>query len=460
MNVTIEEISPVEKKLDVKVPWPRVQQKLDAAYRKLGREVTVRGFRKGKVPRPVLEQYFRHRVEQEVTGELLQESFFAAAEEHDLRPVAAPTIDDHHLHEGESFHYVARVEVVSRVEPEGYEGLEVERRRPRVTDKAVAEALERKRQELAQFRSIDPAVRSVTQAGDVLSVTVSGTILGGPTGDDPIKAQQVQVDLGQPESEPLPGLVARLTGLPLGTKDLAIELDYRVDGGSTSAIAIADDSPHKPLIGRQAHLTITLDDVRDKLVPALDDEMAKDTGEADTLDELKQKLTRQLLERDEKASEQEGRAALIRALLAKHSFPVAASLVERRLDGLVRNAKLSLYLRGVDPSTAAMDEGKLRDEMRQEATNQVRTMFLLEAIGAKEKIEIVEADVEKELAERAAAMNRPPARLRAEYEQDERMDGLRRQLRDTKTLDLLLSKATVRWVDASDDATASPTGTK
>src|SRR5438046_7589329 len=105
MQVTVEDVSPVEKKVAVEIPWPYVSQKLDEAYRDLGRDVALKGFRKGKVPRPILEKMFGRQVEQEVAKKLVQESFFAAASQHDIQPVAEPVVDDAQLKKGQAFHY-------------------------------------------------------------------------------------------------------------------------------------------------------------------------------------------------------------------------------------------------------------------------------------------------------------------------------------------------------------------
>src|SRR6266498_2786431 len=117
MQVTVEELSPVEKKVAVEIPWPYVAQKLDEAYRDLGKGVSLKGFRKGKVPRPILERMFSRQVEQEVVKQLVQESCFRAASENKIEPVAEPVVDDAHLHKGKSFHYSARVEVRSEIAP-------------------------------------------------------------------------------------------------------------------------------------------------------------------------------------------------------------------------------------------------------------------------------------------------------------------------------------------------------
>src|SRR5687767_2299205 len=143
MHVEIEDLSPVEKKLAVEIPWEQVRAKLDRAYRALSSQVQMPGFRKGKVPRGVLEKRYGRAVQQEVAKELVQESFIAAAEEHKIDPVSEPKIDDITMKPNEAFRYSARIEVRAPIELKEYEGLTANRTRVVVPDEDVERALER-----------------------------------------------------------------------------------------------------------------------------------------------------------------------------------------------------------------------------------------------------------------------------------------------------------------------------
>src|SRR5581483_5521791 len=217
MQVTVEELSPVEKKVAVEIPWPYVERKLDEAYRDLSRGVALKGFRKGKVPRPILERMFGRQVEQEVVKQLVQESFVAAASQHQIEPVADPVVDDAHLHKGKSFHYSARVEVRSHVEPKEYDGVEVGRRAAKVSDEAIDRALEHKREELTEYKVIEGRAEMVTGPTDVVVINMKGTIA-----DKPIDKEGVMVDLSEKEREPVPGLMQALIGIPLNATDHTI----------------------------------------------------------------------------------------------------------------------------------------------------------------------------------------------------------------------------------------------
>src|SRR5262252_9733262 len=130
MQVTIEDVSPVEKKLEVEIPWEWVQRRLDEAYRDLSRGVQLKGFRRGKVPRTMLEKMFGKTVEQEVMGKLVNDGFVQVAHEQHLHPVAEPVVDEAKMPDkpGDPFRFVARIEVRAEIQPKDYKGLEVSKR--------------------------------------------------------------------------------------------------------------------------------------------------------------------------------------------------------------------------------------------------------------------------------------------------------------------------------------------
>ena len=153
MQVRIEEVSPVEKKMFVEIPWETVSQKLGNAYKELGKGVALKGFRKGKVPRPVLEQVYGHRVNAEVAYELVRESFFRANQEHQLSAVAEPRVEEAAaIKKGQPFTFAAIIEVRGEVTPQDYRALEIEKRRLAIPDQAVDDALAQLRREHTELR--------------------------------------------------------------------------------------------------------------------------------------------------------------------------------------------------------------------------------------------------------------------------------------------------------------------
>ena len=421
-QATIERTSDVERRVAVEVPWEQVKGRLDEAYRELSKGVSVKGFRRGKVPRGMLERLFGQHVNKEVAQRLVQDSITKALTDEELMPVAEPQVENDDIEDGQAFRYSATLQVVPEVEPKDYFGAEVAQRPAKADDAAVERALEEKRRALTEYRAIEGRP---TEDGDVLLVDLMGKV-----GGQPFDKENQLVELAEPPHEPLPGLAAKLRGIAAEPQDLDVELELGGDGA--------------------ARLLVTIKDVKQKVVPALDDEFAQNTGEADTLAALREKLQAQLLETDEKRAAEEAKQRLVDVILAKNDVPVVPALVEQHLERVIR---LQSALMGMDPSMA-LDED-IKERLRGDAENTVRGAMLVGAIAKKEGVEVHEADVEKRLAELASQRGENVARVRSEYEKQGRLEQLRANLREEKTLDLLMSKANIIIKEIPEDEAAA-----
>ena len=432
MQVRIEDVSPVEKKLAVEIPWEHVRDKLDAAYKELGKGVTLKGFRKGKVPRSVLERLYGRQVQLEVAKELVQESFLAAAREHSIEPVAEPVVENAAIRPGEAFRYSARIEIRGAVELAAWEALPVTRKRLVVTDEQVGHALEHKRLMHTEYKAIEG--RAETRESDVLVVAAKGKV-----GELPVDRPELTVDLGHVDLEPLPGLARALRGLPLDTRDREIVLD------------IPADAPQKEIAGQKATLRITIKEAREKLVPALDDELAKDTGEADSLADLTVKTRADLEKQGRAAIDREVREAALKELVRKNPIPIAPALVERGIDSQIHRARMSLAMQGIDMERAGIDMTAMREKLRDSAGDEVRGQLLLEALADQQKLEVAEAEVLARIAELAAARDKTAQKLRAEMDRDGSLESLKWRMRQEKALDLVVARATISEEDKQND---------
>jgi len=346
MQITIEDLSPVEKRVEFELPWSDVVPKLEKAYDSLRRGVRLPGFRPGKVPRALLEKMYKRQVEDEVARDLVEHSIGQAIRENQLQPVAPPTVEELEIKSGAPFKFTARVEVRSQVTPKDYTGLPLSRRPAAVTDEQIAEALEGYRRRLTEYKPVEG--RTETGDTDVVLVELSGRI-----GEHKVKRREVGIDLENDGEGPLPGLASRLRRKPVGGEP--IEVDYTLSG----------DGVRPELDGKQVHLHVTVKEIREKKVPALDDEMAKDTGEAETLEGLRAKVRERLLETDERRIKNEMTRALLKELIKRNEFAVAPALIDRYAQLLVNRAKQQLMMMGIDAES--VDDAKMRAEVRTEA---------------------------------------------------------------------------------------------
>jgi trigger factor len=424
MQITIEDISPVEKRVEFEVPWPDVAAKLDKAYDKLRREAKLKGFRPGKVPRHVVEKLYKTSVEDQVAREVVEMAITQAVQEKQIAPIAPPTIDKLELKAGEPLKFSARVEIRSQVTPKDYAGVRVSRRPAKVTDEQIEKALQGYQSRFTEFKPVED--RKETASDDLLTLDVHGKI-----GDHKIKTRTIQVDLSDENAGGVPGLSERLRGVPVDAQ--ALEIKYQVSA----------DSPVKSLAGQEISLRVTIKEVRSRKVPALDDELAKDSGEADTLADLRIKVREKLVEAENQRIKREMSVAMIKDIVKVNPFDVAPSLVDRYAEDMVMRTKSQLMMMGIDVDSGGFNDAEMLKEVRADAEGEAKANILVHAIGEREGIEASEGDVQKRIAEIATARGESTKKLRAELEHNGRIMGVKSQIVYEKTVDMLLSQAKI-----------------
>jgi trigger factor len=424
MQITIEDISPVEKRVEFEVPWPDVAAKLDKAYDKLRREVRLKGFRPGKVPRQVVEKLYKHSVEDDVAREVVELAITQAVQEKQIAPIAPPTVDKLELKHGEPLKFSARVEVRSQVTPKDYAGIRVSRRPAKVSDEQIDKALADYQRRFTEFKPVED--RKETAADDILTIEVHGRI-----GDHKVKTRTIAVDLSDENSVGVPGLAERLRGIPVDAQ--ALEIKYQVPA----------ESPVKSLAGKEVSLRVSLKEVRSRKVPALDDELAKDSGEADTLADLRTKVREKLTLAENQRIKREMSVALVKEIVKVNPFEVAPSLVDRYARDMVMRTKSQLMMMGIDVEADGFNEAEMFKEVRSDAEGEAKANILVHAIGEREGLEASEGDVQKRIAEIAAARGESSKKLRAELEHDGRIMGVKSQIIYEKTVDMLLLQAKI-----------------
>jgi trigger factor len=426
MKVQVEAISPVEKKLTVEVDPARVVKELDRAYVGLGRRVKIRGFRQGKVPRQVLERHFRDEVEKDVLESLVSSTFGEAIREQKLPVVAPPkvSIDEPGFAEGKVLKYTARVEVKPQLQPKDYKGLEVTRKPAEVTDQMIADELTRLQEGMSQL--VPAEGRFEAQEGDYAVIDHEGTIAGEPFEGSKAQGVTVRVQPGEFHE----GNVRDLAGKKLGE---SAEVDY----------AFPADYRSQALRGKVAKFKITLQGIKVRKVPALDDEMAKDVGieGVDTLEKLRARMRQDIEKREQRRAEAEVRDGLLKEALKKNEFDVPSSLVERAIDTMLEGASQRFARQGLDMRQMGLDVARLRADLREQALVQVKGALLLEAIAEAEKIEVTPEDLQAEVAKLAEELQIPLAKVQQQMRGEEQKAALKNRAREDKTIVFLTTNA-------------------
>jgi trigger factor len=407
MQVRIEDVSPVEKKLIVEVPWATVNDKLSEMYRKLSKSVQLKGFRKGKVPLAVLQ--------------LVREGFITAATEHKLAAVSEPRVE--HLADienGQPFAFEVIVEVKGEIEPKDYVGMPLTRRPLVVSDEEIDQEIEKIRQEHIELLPIEG--RDTTARTDVITVSLKGTIA-----DQPVDQPQMHIDLSDPTRDPLPGMLQALIGLPINVEDHRIEL------------TIPEDFQEASVAGKTASFSISIRDARQKHLPEINDELAQDAERGETVAELRQSVRADIEKKKQAQIDRELKDAALKEIVNRNQIPVASTLVERGVEYQLQRLQ-SMF--GFQLGQDALPQD-MRERMRPAALEEIRGQLLLEAVAEKEGLAVDDADVEKYLNEVAQMRDESPARVRAEYARDGRLEGIAHQLRQDKVLEFLVARAVV-----------------
>ena len=421
MKVAVEAIEGCKRRLAVEAPVDVVQQEWERAYGRVQKQARLPGFRKGHVPRSLVKVHFSDDVRREVAEHLIPDVYRQALTEAKLDPVNEPDLQDVRLEEGAPLSFVAVVEVKPAITLTDYKGVEVEHAAQPVTADDLTAALDHMREQQAQFHAVERPAAS----GDLVVVDYT-----------------IAIDGLDPSSQ---------TGYEflVGARNVLPEIDDAVVGvraGEEREVPLrfADDHRREDLRGRGGRATVKVVEVKEKSLPALDDDFAKSLGEFETLEALRTELKKQLESRREHDEQRALQDKVVDAVIAKHEFTVPDALVMRQVAHRIEHARESVRRQGIDPERMPWDYEKLIAELKPGAEKAVRRALLLEAIADKEAIAPTDTDVDAEVEKIAQASQRPTPALRRMMEKSGDLEGLRQGIRDRMTLELLVANAKVK----------------
>ena len=427
MKTTVSEQSKNTVRLDIEVPAEDVQAAIDATIRKLSREVKLPGFRKGKVPLNLVVQRFgMHAIIHQMLEDQLQPWYEAALAESGVEPVDRPEVDyDDEPEEGKAFAFRADVTVMPTAELGRYKGLEVPRETAEVEDAEVDAQVERLRQEFGELR---PVTDRPAAMGDFVTVDFAGRLDGEAI--EQTSAEDYVMELGA--GRLMPDLEQGIVGMA-ADEERVVNVDFPEDYG-------AED-----VAGKTVEFTVKVKEVKEKMLPQLTDEFAKDVSEFETLLELRLDIRKKLQSVKDGAVDRRYRAAAIKAATDNATAEIPAVVVDGQARDMVEDFARSLQMQGIDFQTyLAMTGGtvqQLLDEIRPQAEDTVKTGLMLEAVARDETLEVTAEELDERLVQMAAMTRTDPAELRPRLEESGRMATVRQQLLREKAADLIVEHA-------------------
>lgn len=406
--------------LDIHIPADAVAAEIEKVVEKVRAKAHIQGFRPGKAPASIIRSKFMGDIRQEALENLIPQYLEKECEKENLRVVSRPNIKDLHFHEGEAVHFKAEFEVAPEIDLKEVRGLRVTYAEPVVTDQDVDDRLDAIRESRAQFVNVDPR-----PAVDGDHCLVSLESVSGIEGE-PMKQDDINIEIGGKDT----------------FQQFSDTLRDAVPGDVREAeISYPENYAAERLAGKTVRFRITLKQIRLREMPELNDEFAKDLGDFQTIDEVREEIRKSIFREREYQAQTEAKNNLVDKLVEMHEFPVPEAYVDNQIESTVENQLRSMQAQGVDVSKLKLDWAKLRESQVERATKDVKASLLLGKIASTEHLHATQEEVDNEV-QRIARQNREPvAAARMKLEKDGRINNIVNRIVTEKTLNFLFEHA-------------------
>jgi trigger factor len=397
MNVSVVDLSENQKKLQVQIPAEKVQKEIEGKYREMSRQVKIKGFRPGKVPRNILKSYYGKTVEQEVSSQFIQETFPEALKETDLKPLVEADVSETHFDDNGAFTYTAIVDVCPPFELEGYRGLEITKPAIEIADEEVNGELQRLREQHAELRTLE--TERPAQEGDVLVVDFTTSVDGKVF--EKGKSNDYMAELGKKTIHP--DFDQNLVGHGSG-ETVSFEVDY------------PENAPTREIAGKRVLFQVTVKEVKEKILPDLDDEFAQTVNSRfDSLEGLKQTIREELQKREEQKIEADVQQQITEQLLSKVTLELSPKVIDREVDRMVGNLLHQFESQGLKIDTSKFNTPEIRADYRPQARNNILRRLILEKIAKLENLELTEEEIDQIYQEVARYARMDVATVKQEF---------------------------------------------
>ncbi len=428
MQTTVQETDRHTVKLTIEIPPEEFGKDLDRAYRKIAQQVRIPGFRKGKVPRKIIDAQIGREA---VLGEFLEDSvpsyYRDALRENDLAPIADPDIDVEQLEDGKPLVFTATVEVRPRLklEPAEYKGIPVERPSAEVSDEEVDRLVDSLRERFAELETVTRPARS----GDYVAMDLHASV------HDEEIAEATRPDYLY----------------ELGSGEFGDKLDAELEGKRAGEILkLNDELPERfgERAGQEVSFRVLVKEVKGKKLPEVDDEFARTASELDTIDELRASLREQLEKNKERGADAAVRDRVLQVLVDRTEVDLPDSLIDEETEHRVTHARERAEQIGMTLDqlleTQGFDEDRFRADARDHAVRAITADLVLESVARAEEIQVTKEELGREIAGLAVALGREPKDVAKSLDRSGQVVALAGDIIRSKALDVLVEHADIR----------------
>ncbi len=422
MSVQVENLEKNMAKLTIEVSAEELEKALDAAYQKQKNSINVPGFRKGKVPRAMIEKMYGAGVfYEEAANILMQNSYPSAIEESGVDVVSRPTVDVIQIEKGKPFIYTAEVAVKPEVKLGKYEGVTVTKANIKVTAAEVKEALEAERNKNARTVSVKRAIK----VGDTAVIDYEGFVDGVAFAGG--KGENHSLEIGSHSF--IDTFEDQLVGHKAG-EEVEVNVTFPAEYHAAE------------LAGQPALFKVTINDVTTKELPKLDDEFASDVSEFETLEEYKESLKKQLEEQKANEAKRAQEDEAIAAIVAASEMDIPEAMIQTQCEDMVNEFAQRIAQSGLSMEQYMQFSGQtvegLMEQVRPEAETRIKTSLVLEAVVKAQNIEASDEDVEAEMEKMAGMYGMPLEQIKS-FMDDNAKKSMKREIAITKAVEYIMA---------------------
>ncbi len=434
MQVKIEDKSSVKKVLSFEIPKESVTKEIDKAYNELKKKADIKGFRKGKIPRKVLENRFAKDVHADVAPRLIQNSFAEAMAEHKLNIVGPPQVDPPELNPEQDYCFDMTVEVLPELGDIEFEGIALEKTRYQVSDGEIESQIYMIQKTLAKKERVTEE-RPVKETDFVL-IDYEGFLNGEPFAKTP-QIQNYVMGIGK---DVMPKEFSEKLVGSIPVQNLEIEVPY------------AEDYYDEELKGKTILYKVTLKEIQEEIIPEANDDLIKDLGKFKSLEEVKTSIRENLEKGIARRVKHEMSEQVFQHLLEKYGFEIPEALVEGELNGIIMETEQAYAQNNFSLEQAGLTREIMRTQYRDVAEKQARRHLILDKVISQEKLDLTEEELDKSFAQMALGMNASVDAVKNFFKMDSKqLDHYKHTQLEKKAIDLIIGKGSVVEVEPKTD---------
>lgn len=427
-KVMVAEINQVTKKLEFDVPWEVVKEEIDKCFHKIGKTAKIKGFRQGKVPRPIVEKFYRGEATSEAAKNLINKYFFDSLEKEGIVPVAEPLIDEKGIEYDKDYSFAATVEVEPVFDPQGYLGLNLTKINTVITGEDIAKSLLHLRRSFGTLQDAPPDRRIGSDSIVTINsrVTVEGKEVNGLSREGSI--------VNMSDRTIVSGLKEQLLGMSRGE-------------GKEFSLMLPEVFKPEDLASKEAFFKVEITNIQEEILPEANEEFVKNFDEFSSMAELEERIYKSLQNNITLRAGNLLKKDIIDELLKANDFQVPPSLVEKETFFLMQDQINMMTARGYPREKSTAEVIKQHEQYREIASKRIKFMYLIKGIAAKENLSVHESETDSYVEEMAREKNSDLTSFKEQISKNNMLEMIKEQILEDKVLRFIEEKAQVSTVE-------------